>query len=101
MKRLVKAKRKRQKSKAKRKRSVAKKSASRPPMTPTQRSLLQTETTIVDVIEERVQGIVVVTEFEETHTRRLTRAATGGDGLQAAQSRKRNSGALGSNFLLF
>ena len=70
VKRLVKAKRKRQKSKAKPKRSVAKKSASRRPMTPTQPSPLQTETTIVDVIEEPVPGVVVVTEFEETHTRR-------------------------------
>ncbi len=69
-KRLVKTKPKRQTTKARPKRSVAKKSASRRPITPTQASTLQTETTIVDVIEEPVPGVVVVTEFEETHTRR-------------------------------
>ena len=79
-KRLVKAKPKRPITKAKPKRSVAKKSASRPPMTPTQPSALQTETTIVDVIEEPVPGVVVVTEFEETHTRRPdTTKQLGGD----------------------
>ena len=79
-KRLVKAKLKRQVTKAKPKRSVAKKSASRPTMTPTQPSTLQTETTIVDVIEEPVPGVVVVTEFEETHTRRPeTTKQFGGD----------------------
>jgi hypothetical protein len=78
--RLVKAKPKRKVSKAKPTRSVAKKSASRPPMTPTQPSTLQTETTIVDVIEEPVPGVVVVTEFEETHTRRPdTTEQLGGD----------------------
>ncbi|MGZ6184949.1 MAG: hypothetical protein ACXWNN_03545, partial [Candidatus Binataceae bacterium] len=40
---------KRQTTKVKPKRSVAKKSASRRPMTPTEPSALQTETTIVDV----------------------------------------------------
>ena len=69
-KRLVKAKPKRQIVKAKPKRSVAKKSASRRTITPTQPNTLQTETTIIDVIEEPVPGVVVVTEFEETHTRR-------------------------------
>ena len=69
-KRLVKANPKRQTAKAKPKRSGAKKSASRRPITPTQPSTLQTETTIVDVIEEPVPGVVVVTEFVETHTRR-------------------------------
>ena len=74
-----KAKRKRKITKAKSKRSVAKKSASRP-MTPTQPSTLQTETTVVDVIEEPVPGVVVVTEFEETHTRRPdTTKQLGGD----------------------
>lgn len=60
-KRLVKAKPKRLITKPKPKRSVAKR--------PTQPSALQTETTIVDVIEEPAPGVVVVTEFEETHTR--------------------------------
>ncbi len=69
-KRVVKAKPKQQMTKARSKRSVAKKPASRRPMIPTQPSTLQTETTIVDVIEEPVPGVVVVTEFEETHTRR-------------------------------
>jgi hypothetical protein len=68
-KRPVKAKPKRQIAKAKPKRSVAKKSTSRRPITPIQPSTLQTETTIVDLIEEPVPGVVVVTEFEETHTR--------------------------------
>ena len=79
-KRLLKAKPKRQITKAKRKRSVAKESASKRPMTPTQPSTLETETTIVDVIEEPVPGVVVVTEFEETHTRRPeTTKQFGGD----------------------
>lgn len=79
-KRLLKAKPKRQITKAKRKRSVAKESASKRPMTPTQPSTLETETTIVDVIEEPVPGVVVVTEFEETHTRRPdTTQQLGGD----------------------
>ena len=69
-KRLVKAKPKRQMTKAKPKPPVAKKSTSRRPMTPTQPNTLQTETTIVDVIQEPVPGVVVVTEFEETRTRR-------------------------------
>ena len=72
--RLVKAKPKRQKAKvkpkakAKPKRSVAKKPASRRPRRTTPPSPLQTETTIVDVVEEPVPGVVVVTEFVETHT---------------------------------
>lgn len=79
-KRLLKAKPKRQITKAKRKRSVAKESASKRPMIPTQPSTLETETTIVDVIEEPVPGVVVVTEFEETHTRRPdTTQQLGGD----------------------
>jgi hypothetical protein len=68
-KRLVKTKPKRQKTNAKPRRSVAKKSASRRHRTPTQQSTLQTETTIVDVIEEPVPGVVVVTEFVETHSK--------------------------------
>ncbi len=68
-KRLGKAKPKRQMAKSKPNRSVARRSASRQPMTPTQPSAVQTETTIVDVIEETAPGVVVVTEFEETRTR--------------------------------
>ncbi len=64
-KRPVKAKPRRQTTKARPKRSVAKKA----PITPTKPSTLQTETTIVDVIEEPVPGVVVVTECEETQTR--------------------------------
>lgn len=66
-KRLVKTKPKRQKLNAKPKRPVAKKSTSRRHRTPAQQSTLQTETTIVDVIEEPVPGVLVVTEFVETH----------------------------------
>jgi hypothetical protein len=69
-KRLVKAKPKWQITKARPKRSVAKESASRRPMTPTEPSTLQSETTIVDMIEEPVPGVVIVTEFEERHRRR-------------------------------
>ncbi len=65
---LVKAKAKRQITKGK-KRAVAKRSASRRPTTPTQPNNLETETTSVDVIEEPVPGVMVVTELEETHTR--------------------------------
>jgi phage repressor protein C with HTH and peptisase S24 domain len=65
-KRLVKMKPKRQKPNAKPRRPVAKKSTSRRHRTPAQ-STLQTETTIVDVIEESVPGVLVVTEFVETH----------------------------------
>jgi len=68
-KRLVKTKSKRQKPNAKPRRLVAKKSTSRRHRTPTQQGTLQTETTIVDVIEEPVPGVLVVTEFVETHTK--------------------------------
>jgi hypothetical protein len=68
-KRLVKTKPKRQKLNAKPRRPVAKKSTSRRYKTSTQQSTLQTETTIVDVIEEPVPGVLVVTEFVETHTK--------------------------------
>jgi hypothetical protein len=67
-KRLVKAKAKRQITKGK-KRAVAKRLASRRPTTPAQPNNLETETTIVDVLEEPVPGVMVVTELEETHTR--------------------------------
>ncbi len=64
----VKAKRKLLKAKTGHKRSGAKKSrrASRT----TSPSPVQTETTVVDVIEEPVPGVVVVTEFVETHAAR-------------------------------
>ena len=68
-KRLVKTKPKRQKLNAKPRRPVAKKSTSRRHRTPTQQSTLLTETTIVDVIEEPVPGVLVVTEFVETHAK--------------------------------
>jgi len=68
-KRLVKTKSKRQKPNAKPRRLVAKKSTSRRHRTPTQQGTLRTETTIVDVIEEPVPGVLVVTEFVETHTK--------------------------------
>ncbi len=63
----VKAKRKLLKAKTGHKRSGAKKSASRRPSRTTRPSPVQTETTVVDVIEEPVPGVVVVTEFVETH----------------------------------
>ena len=68
-KRLVKTKSKRQKPSAKPRRLVAKKSTSRRHRIATQQGTLQTETTIVDVIEEPVPGVLVVTEFVETHTK--------------------------------
>ena len=68
-KRLIKTKPKRQKTNAKPKRSAAKKSASRRHRTPTQQSTQQTEMTIVDVIEEPLPGVVIVTEFVETHAK--------------------------------
>ena len=70
-KRPVKTKAKRQKTSAKSGRSGAKsgakKSASRRRRTPTQQETPQIETTIVDVIEEPVPGVFVVTEFVETN----------------------------------
>jgi hypothetical protein len=68
-KRLVKTKSKGQKPTAKPRRLVAKKSTSRRHRTPTRQGTPQTETTIVDVIEEPVPGVLVVTEFVETHTK--------------------------------
>jgi hypothetical protein len=64
----VKAKRKLLKAKTGHKRSGAKKSALRRPSRTT--PPVQTETTVVDVIEEPVPGVVVVTEFVETHATR-------------------------------
>jgi len=66
-KRPVKTKAKRQETSAKSRRSGAKKLASRRRRTPTQQEIPQTETTIVDVIEEPVPGVFVVTEFVETN----------------------------------
>jgi hypothetical protein len=66
-KRPLKTKAKRQKASAKSRRSGARKSASRRPRMPTQQEIPQTETTIVDVIEEPVPGVFVVTEFVETN----------------------------------
>ncbi len=67
-KRPVRSKAKRQITKGKT-RAVAKKSAPRRSIAPAQPNDLETETTIVDVIEEPVPGVMVVTELEETHTR--------------------------------
>ncbi len=61
----VRAKPKQQKAKAGQKRSGAKKS--RRPRSAIPPSPVQTETTILDVVEEPVPGVVVVTEFVETH----------------------------------
>ena len=63
----VSAKPKRQKAKTGRKQSGAKK-ASRRPRSTAPPGPLQTETTIVDVVEQPVPGVFVVTEFVETHT---------------------------------
>ena len=94
--RLVKAKPKRQKAKvkpkakAKPKRSVAKKPASRRPRRTIPPSPLQTETTIVDVVEELVPGVVVVTELVETHTRKPdTTNQLGADWTAAPQSEEK------------
>jgi hypothetical protein len=72
----TKAKQQRAKSRRPEEKSGAKKSASRRRRAPTQRKApqpemmivepSQTETTIVDVVEEPVAGVVVVTEFVET-----------------------------------
>ena len=66
-KRPVKTKAKRQETSAKSRRSGAKKSASRRRRTPTQQEIPQPEMMIVDVIEEPVPGVIVVTEFVETN----------------------------------
>jgi hypothetical protein len=64
----VKAKRKRQKAKSGHKRSGAKKSTLRRRSRTTPRSPVQIETTTVDVVEEPIPGVLVATEFVETHT---------------------------------
>ena len=89
-KRLVKAKPKQKVTKAKQKRSVAKKSASRRPTTPAEPNNLETETTIIDVIEEPVPGVLVVTELEETHTRRPDTTQLDQDQTPASPSGKDN-----------
>jgi hypothetical protein len=66
-KRPFKTKAKRQKTSAKSGRSGVKKSASRRPRTLKQQVTPQTEMTIVDLIEEPVPGVFVVTEFVETN----------------------------------
>jgi hypothetical protein len=71
----LKTKAKRQKTSAKSGRSGAKKSSPRRPRTPTKQPQLemimvetpQLETTIVDVVEQPVPGVFVVTEFMETN----------------------------------
>ncbi len=89
-KRLVKAKAKRQITKGKKKRSLAKRSAPRRPTTPAEQNNLETETTIVDVIEEPVPGVLVVTELEETHTRRPDTTQLDWDQTPASPSGKEN-----------
>ncbi len=56
-------------TKAKSKRSAAKKAAPRKAGAPERASQIVSETVIVDVIEEPVPGVVVVTEFEATRMR--------------------------------
>jgi hypothetical protein len=63
----IKAKRKRQKAKTGHKRSGAKKSTSRRRSRTTPPSPVQIETTTVDVVAQPIPGVVVVTEFVETH----------------------------------
>ena len=63
----VSTKPKRQKAKTGGKRSGVKKSAKMRLRNPVLPNPLQTETTIVDVVEEPVPGVFVVTEFVETH----------------------------------
>jgi hypothetical protein len=64
----IKAKRKRQKSETRHKRSGAKKSTLRRRSRTTPPSPVQMiETTTVDVVDEPIPGVVVVTEIVETH----------------------------------
>ena len=63
----IKAKRKRQKAKTEHERSGAKKSSSRRRSHITPPGPVQIETTVVDVVEEPIPGVVAVTEIVETH----------------------------------
>lgn len=63
----VKAKRKRQKAKTGHKRSRAKTSTSRRRSRTTPPNPVQIETTTVDMVEQPIPGVVVVTELVETH----------------------------------
>jgi hypothetical protein len=65
----IKAKRKRQKAKTVHKRRGAKKSTSRRRSRTTPRSPVQIETTTIDLVEEPIPGVVVVTEIVETHAK--------------------------------
>ena len=56
-------------TKAKSKRAVAKKAAPSKAMPPKQPAKPQAETVIVDMIEEPVPGVLVITEFEATGIR--------------------------------
>ena len=89
-KRPVKAKAERQITGGKKKRSLAKRSASRRRTPPAQPNNLETETTIVDVIEEPVPGVLVVTELEETHTRRPDTTQLDQNQTAASPSGKKN-----------
>ena len=61
---------KKQVTKAKPKRVAAKKAAPSKAMPPKQPGIPQAETVIIDMIEEPVPGVFVVTEFEATSVRR-------------------------------
>ena len=61
---------KKQVTKVKPKRVAAKKAAPSKAMPPKQPGIPQAETVIIDMIEEPVPGVLVVTEFEATSVRR-------------------------------
>ena len=64
----VKTKAKKQPTKSRTKRAAFKKSAPRPTEPPRQLADAAEETVIVDIIEERVPGVMVITEFESVRT---------------------------------
>lgn len=66
----VKTKPKKQATKARAKRAAPEKAAPRPTEPPRQAAEAPDETVIVDIIEEPVPGVVVVTEFESVRTNR-------------------------------
>jgi len=66
----VKTKAKKQAIKARAKRAAPKKAAPRPTKPPRQPAEASDETVVVDIIEEPVPGVVIVTEFESVRTSR-------------------------------
>jgi hypothetical protein len=66
----VKTKAKKQAIKGRAKRAAPKKTAPRPTEPPRQPAEASDETVVVDIIEEPVPGVVVVTEFESVRTSR-------------------------------